>query len=485
MLVELGLVEQRYRAVLEVLEAGASVTDVARRYGVGRQAVHAWLRRYAAEGLAGLADRSSKPATCPHQMPPEVEAQVVEMRRQHPSWGPRTIVNRLARAGVEPLPARSSVYRALVRHQLVDPHRRRRRRSDYKRWERSKAMELWQMDVTLGVHLVDGSQPSVVTGLDDHSRFCVCAKVVARATATPVCEALVGAIAKYGVPDAILSDNGKVFTGRFGPGQGVVLFDRICREQGIRHLLTAPASPTTTGKVERFHKTMKREFLDGKVFESIEEAQSALDAWVEEYNNLREHQSLGDRPPAERFALARRQGEELRLPEPGEGREAPLPVPTPPVTRLVHANGRVTLLRFNYHVGRWLAGEPVELVSRDGLVEIFHRGVLVATHARRHLPEQEQKVQPRARPRPAKPSTTGTPVTRKVDSSGSVSFAGWSYRVGNAYKHQQVEVSVVGDSVQITSGGKLVRTHPVRHDRRKEHGAFANPGGRPRRTNAA
>ncbi len=104
-----------------------------------------------------------------------------------------------------------------------------------------------------------------------------------------------------------MSDNGKVFTGRFGPGKGEVLFDRICRENDIRHLLTAPYSPTTTGKVERFHKTMKREFLDGKVFESIAEAQSELDAWVHQYNVEREHQSIGNRPPAERFQLARRE----------------------------------------------------------------------------------------------------------------------------------------------------------------------------------
>ena len=73
MLVELRLVEQRYQAVLEVLE-GATVTDVARRFGVARQTVHVWLGLYASHGLAGLADKSSKPLSCPHQMGPEVEA---------------------------------------------------------------------------------------------------------------------------------------------------------------------------------------------------------------------------------------------------------------------------------------------------------------------------------------------------------------------------------------------------------------------------
>jgi transposase-like protein len=87
MLVELGLVEQRYQAVLEVLRDGATVTDVARRYGVARQTVHDWLRKYASEGLRGLADRSSRPLSCPHQMLAEVEARIVEMRRAHPGVG--------------------------------------------------------------------------------------------------------------------------------------------------------------------------------------------------------------------------------------------------------------------------------------------------------------------------------------------------------------------------------------------------------------
>jgi transposase InsO family protein len=481
---ELGLVEQRYKAVLEVLDGAASVTDVACRYGVGRQTVHRWLRRYAAEGMAGLADRSSRPGSCPHQMSATLEARIVELRRRHPEWGPRTILNRLARADTTPLPSRSGIYRALVRHQLIVPKRRRRRPSDYKRWERSRPMELWQTDITYGVRMRDGSRPAVVTGIDDHSRYCVSAKIVERATARPVCDALVEAMHRHGVPEAILSDNGKVFTGRFGPRKGEVLFDRICREHGIRHLLTAPASPTTTGKVERFHKTMKQELLHDRVFSSIAEAQEALDAWVQGYNHTREHQSLGNRPPAERFAAATPRRLDEPKPEPAS-QAAQDRTPAPRLLRRVLVDGKVSLLGFKYHVGRYLAGQRVELVTRDGLVEVFHDSVLVATHARRHLPEQEERVRQQAlAAAPSRPATDRV-VVRKVDHNGTVSFAGAAYRVGNAYRGRQVEVCLAGDTVQIWADDRILRTHAARHDRRKEHGAFANPGGRAERINAS
>ncbi len=91
-LVELGLVEQRYQAVLEVLNDASTVTDVAVRFGVTRQTVHRWLRRYAADGIAGLVDHVSTPGSCPHQMRPEVEVRIVELCRLNPGWGPRTIL---------------------------------------------------------------------------------------------------------------------------------------------------------------------------------------------------------------------------------------------------------------------------------------------------------------------------------------------------------------------------------------------------------
>src|ERR1019366_3638440 len=122
----------------------------------------------------------------------------------------------------------------------------------------------------------------IVTGIDDHSRFCVIAKAVMRATARPVCLAFVDAMGVYGVPEEVLTDNGKVFTGRFHkPGVLVEgLFDKICRENGISHRPTKIPFPTTPGKSERIHQTLQRELLDvGGPFASIKALQATLDAW--------------------------------------------------------------------------------------------------------------------------------------------------------------------------------------------------------------
>jgi transposase InsO family protein len=478
MLVELPVVEQRYLAVREVLDTQASITDVATRYGVDRRTLHRWLVRYANEGLCALADHSCKPDRCPHQIDPKVEALIVSLRRSHPDWGPRTLLSKL-KLQLEQPPSRSAIYRCLVRHSLIEPQPRRRRAKDYRRWERSRAMELWQMDVMGGVHLTDGTALSVVTGIDDYSRFCVLAKLVARATAQPVCEALQHALTAHGVPESILTDNGKVFTGKYAHKPAIVLFDRICHNNGIRHILTAPYSPTTTGKIERLHKTMRKEFFCLATFDTIETTQAALDEWVINYNTQRAHQAIGDVVPLTRF--------ELRARTEFEVVQGALPAEPPPeltrnvVGRRVDNKGRISILKHRYHVGVHLAGQTVTVESKDGLLYVTHHEVLIATHARRHLIDDDHRMDRKAKAtKPARP-TKGGEVLRRVDSSGSVSFAGTAYRVGNQYKGQLAGVRLVADTVQITVEGNLVRTHKARHDKSKEFGALAQPDGKPRR----
>ena len=254
------MAEQRYRAVLGVVKDGRTVTETAAAVGVSRQTLHAWLAKYEAGGLEGLVDRSHRPLTSPGQMPAVVEAAVLEMRRRHPSWGPRRIAVQLNRSGADLVVTESSVYRCLRRAGLVEPDSRRRRKREWKRWERGRPNELWQMDTVGGFLLADGSRAKALTGLDDHSRFCVSARLMPRERTGPVCAGLRAAIARYGVPEQILTDNAQVFTGKFFAPPVEVLFDAICRENGIEHLLTLPRSPTTTGKIERFHRTLRAEF---------------------------------------------------------------------------------------------------------------------------------------------------------------------------------------------------------------------------------
>jgi transposase len=143
MLVELSVMEQRYHAVMEVI-SGAPVTEVARRYGVTRQAVHLWLGKYQREGLTGLADHSHRPRFQPRQLSPDIEAMICQLRGGHPRWGPRRLQYELDKTRVAPVPSRSTIYRVLVRRGLVPARQRKRRRQDYKRWQREQPMQLWQ-----------------------------------------------------------------------------------------------------------------------------------------------------------------------------------------------------------------------------------------------------------------------------------------------------------------------------------------------------
>ncbi len=193
----------------------------------------------------------------------------------------------------------------------------------------------------------------------------------------------------------------------------------------------------------------------------------------------REHQGIGDAPPIRRFELA-----ENRLLDVVDGEvesEQVLEVRPRVVAQRVDQAGRISILKHRYHVGRYLAGEQVAVESRDGLLHVTHNGVVIATHARRHLLDLDDKMNRRAAAsRPAR-ATKGGEVVRKVDGSGSVSFAGCGYRVGNRYRGQTVSVRLVGDTVQITQDDRVLRTHRARHDTTKEFGALANPTGRPRR----
>ena len=376
------MAEQRYQAVLAVIKDGETVKDVAARFGVRRQTVHEWLAKYEAGGLEGLGNRSHRPRSCPHQISGEVEAVIARMRSSHPGWGPRRIAFELGRAGVVRVPSESAVYRALVRLNLIDPSGRRRRDRKWKRWERGAPMELWQMDVVGGFVLADGRRAKALTGVDDHSRFCISAHLMLRETSQQVCEGLALALRSYGVPEQILTDNGKVFTGRFNKPPVEVLFDRVCRENGIGHLLTQPRSPTTTGKIERFHRALRAEFRTDRVFVDLAHAQAELDEWVIEYNTRRPHQALDMATPAERFHHAENAPVTVLRTTSGPGRPEAGRGDGTWVARRASAVGVVCVNWQQVCLGAAAAGHNIDVWVTDQVLQFYDGDQLLRTEAR-------------------------------------------------------------------------------------------------------
>lgn len=478
-------VEHRYRAVQEVLDGG-SVAEVARQYGTSRQSLYTWLRRYEAEGYDGLAERSRRPKTSPTRLAADIEALICELRRGHPRWGAQRIQHELKVREVARAPGRSTVYRVLVRNGLVQPQEQRHRRS-YKRWQRDAPMQLWQIDIMGGVFLADGRECKVVTGIDDHSRFVVICQVIVDQSARAVCQAFTDAMGRYGVPAEVLTDNGKQFTGRFTkPFPAEVMFERICRENGITHRLTKPRSPTTTGKIERFHGTFRRELLEVcGPFESLAAAQAGIDAWVHAYNHHRPHQALGMATPISAFrpvpipvgspAPADRSGPHpervLVPPPPGrqeEARDEPVEVDL-----VISPAGRIVLpgnnqLKFPAALG----GHPVTIWADLRSIHVTLAGELIRTRQSRLTPDDLAVLRLRGRPagpepaasaapRGAIPATTAVAVDRTVDRDGTVALAGQRHLLGVQLSGQRVTLRLDRHLLHVIADEHLVKTMPA------------------------
>jgi transposase InsO family protein len=386
------------------------------------------------------------------------------------------------------------VYRVLVRNHFVTARPGKRRRQDYKRWERPAPMQLWQMDIVDGV-LADGREYKLVSGVDDHFRFWVIATVVARATGRAVCTAFARALTEYGVPEQVLTDNGKQFTGKYSrPRPTEVLLDRICRKNGTEHLLTKPRTPTTTGKVERWHQTLQNEFLHEQQapFASLAAAQAAVDAWPAEDNTTRPHQSLDMAGPADRFrAVPPAERADLPLWLPAD--LTPLPAPAEPaavaptvppaaviahsaahatdaveVDRVVPASGNLQVAGQQVWLGRQRAGQPVTLWIGTTTVHVTVAGQHLKT-----LPSRLSAVDlarlrtdgarpagpPPARPSPGLLAAGATlEIDRLVHAQGVVVLAGRQLPVGSPLAGRRVTLRLDPQLVHVIVDGKLWRT---------------------------
>ena len=490
------LVEQRYRAVLEVL-GGSRVSEVALRYGVSRQAVYSWKAKYDAAGVDGLREASRRPKTSPARIPAEVEAVVCEMRRMHPRWGARRIAFEFGRTGAA-APSRATVHRILERNGLVVAQEQQHRRK-YKRWQREAPMQLWQLDLVGGIFLADGRECKMLTGIDDHSRFVVIAAVLAVPSGRAVADAFLAAMRVHGVPAEVLTDNGKQFTGRFTKGRPAeVLFERVCRENGITGKLTRPYSPTTTGKIERWHRTLRRELLDvAGAFVDLPSAQAAISGWVHAYNHERPHQALDMATPASLFRPNTNAGPNpaVVVPQPQHSSAAPefevpprtadgvapilLPASAPAVEfdTVIAAGGILNVLPRAQRIkmGPARGGQHAHVWADENSVHIVIDGKLVKTVPSNLNADDLHELRMRGA-QPAGPPPASTPaltsatalpagavieVDRIVDNDGITHLAGTKLRLGADLHRRKVTLRLDGHLMHVIHDGRLVKTLPT------------------------
>lgn len=363
----MSMSEIRLELLLEAARSGETVSAVCRRFGISRETYYVYLRRFRAEGIEGLEPRSRQPRRQPQRMPTDVEEAACRLRKEHPTWGARRIRAELARRGIDP-PAVSSLHRALVRNNLValQPPRPRPARQ---RFERSSPNDLWQIDATR-LLLADESEVWVMDMVDDHARFCLAARVGDGPTGAAAWACFEWAVARYGLPAQMLSDNGTCFTGRLIGGE--VAFERRLKALGVGLLHSRPYHPQTMGKLERFHRTMKEWLGERPRPESPGELQDLLDDFRRHYNEERPHQGIADRTPAERYVLVPETFAPV-LPGP----PVPPAMPSGAIVRKVSSAGTLCYRGWKIQVGSAWNRTRLRVTEIDGVIHLFYGEQLV------------------------------------------------------------------------------------------------------------
>jgi len=355
-----NLMSLRQEFVTMALQAGVSMSELCRRFEISRKTGYKWLRRYHAEDLRGLADRSRRPHRIRIHVPPVVEETILTLRARHPSWGARKIRRRLHAHGLAPLPACSTITAVLHRHGLIFPEHAGGRR-DWQRFVHPVPNSLWQMDFKSPVPCLAGpAQP--LTTLDDCSRFSLCLRALPNRQTATVQDALTATFQRYGLPDALLVDNGSpwgddaehVYT-----PLGVWLL-----RLGIRVTHSRPYHPQTLGKDERFHRTLDTELLHGCQWRDLSHLQGALDRWRDVYNFERPHEALDLDTPAMHYQPSLR---------PFPDQVPPVEYPAGLLVRKVQQGGVAYLHGREFRIGRAFTGYPIGLqpTQVDGVFDVL------------------------------------------------------------------------------------------------------------------
>lgn len=376
-------------AVGEGTRPELSISELCREAGVSRKTFYKWVRRYRAEGLEGLQERSRRPHRSSRQTPVEIEDRVVRLRKELADagldHGPTTIQWHLGRAQPKiVVPSASTIYRILQRRGLVVAEPRKAPRKDWKRFEAGAPNEMWQIDAmhwTIATGVVQ-----VFNIIDDHSRVLVASRAVLEATTEEAWATFSQATAVWGLPARTLSDNGLCFSGKLRGYE--VYFEAQLRDAGIQPITGAPFHPQTTGKVERFQQTEKKWLRRQPLADNIVEFQAQLDHFAVIYNFERPHQGIGRAIPIERWRAS---------PAAGPASE-PLAHPDWPSQQLdghVDRDGVVNTHAYRIHVGVEHEGRAATVITDGTRANVFIDGTLV-----RHLKlDRTRRYQPSGRRR--------------------------------------------------------------------------------------
>jgi transposase InsO family protein len=280
--------DEREEFVRLALAPGANKRALSRRFGISRSNGYKWLQRYLAEGRSGLSDRSRRPLRSPSRTAVAVEAEVLRVREQsNNAWGGRKIERVLQNTGRMEVPVPSTITEILRRHGKLD-ERRQEHPGPCRRFERAEPNELWQMDFKGHFPLARG-RCHPLTVLDDHSRYSLRIAACGNEQETTVRGQLVAVFRRYGLPFAMLMDNGPPWgDGGHQPHTGFTVW---LMRLGVRVTHGRPFHPQTQGKDERFHRSLKAEVLSGKSFRDLSACQQAFDHWRHVYNRASEHPS--------------------------------------------------------------------------------------------------------------------------------------------------------------------------------------------------
>jgi transposase InsO family protein len=301
-------VEKNRIIVISVVVEGRTKAEVARDYGVTYRWVHTLVTRYLNGGWDAIEPRSRRPLTSPTRSSDELEAEVVQLRRElteagHDA-GPHTIAAHLERRH-DWTPAASTVWKILKRHGLIAPQPKKRPRSSYLRFEAELPNETWQSDFTHW-RLASGTGVEILTFLDDHSRLALSITAHSVITGQIVLNDFRANVEKFGPPASTLTDNGLVFTTRARRGRNA--FENELRLLGIDQKNGRPNHPQTQGKVERFQQTMKKWLPAQSPTGTLHELQTQLDSFRDYYNQTRPHRSLNRKTPAQAYAALGKTG---------------------------------------------------------------------------------------------------------------------------------------------------------------------------------